>query len=212
MAVPTTWTELKTELATLAIRDDLEDVIPNFIGYAENWFQREIFSPEREETATLTITDGVASLPSDFGGAKMVYVDGATDTVVNQTTPAVLRTMYPTSTTGTPLHFAIEGETMLFGPVPTAGLVVKLKYIEGITPLGTSNATNWLLTDHPDIYVNASLSELHSYLRDYGEADRRRAMAEIAKESILKASRRRKGNSGPLAATNRTAHFRNIQA
>jgi hypothetical protein len=200
MAVPTTWTELKTELAALAIRDDLDDLIPNFIGYAENWFQRELFSPEREETATLTVTNGVASLPTDFGGVKMVYVDGDRDTVLSQVTPDRLRALYPSTDTDTPLHFAIEGETMLFGAIPTTGLVIKLKYIEGILTLGSGQATNWLLTDHPDLYVNASLAELYAYTRDTEAEQYRRGKAASIAESINRAGRRRKTNSGPLRA------------
>lgn len=198
MSVPTTYATLQTEIATLAVRDDLTDLIPNFIGYAENWFQRELFSPEREETVTLTVTNGVASLPTDFGGVKMIYVDGTTDTVLDPMTAAKLRTSYPTATTGTPMHYAFEGETVLFGPVPSSGLVIKMKYIEGITALSTDNTTNWLLTDHPDLYVNAALAELFDYTRDADQAALRRQKAVVAANSINRQGQRRKGNSGPL--------------
>jgi hypothetical protein len=212
MAVPTTWTELKAELAALAIRDDLTELIPNFIGYAENWFQRELFSPEREETATLTVTAGSATLPADFGGVKMVYVDGTTDHVLNPMTAPQLRASYPTTTTGTPAHFAIEGETILFGPHPASSDTIKLKYVEGITALGDAAATNWLLTDHPDLYVNASLAELYAYTRDpEGEAYRRGKALAIA-NSINVNGRRRRANSGPLAATHSIASLRGYQA
>lgn len=208
MTVPTTWTELKAQIAALSVRDDTDDPayqqIASFIGYAENWFQRELFSPEREETVTLTVTNGVASLPSDFGGVKMVYVDGSTDTVLVQTTPAELRAKYPTATTGTPAFFAIEGETMLFGPIPSS-LTIKLKYIEGITPLGESNASNWLLAGHPDLYVNAAMAELYEMTRDYDAANRRRSLAVANLESVNRSSRRRKGNSGALRATSPVA-------
>lgn len=201
MAVPTTYAELQTEIGTLSVRDDLEDMIPNFIGYAESWFQRELFSPEREESTTLTVTDGVATLPVGFGGVKMVYVDGSSDTVLKQVTPSALRAMYPTATTGTPLHFAIEGMTMLFGTIPSGSTVIILKYIEGITPLSDDADTNWLLTAHPDLYVNAGLAELYDYTRDDDAASKRRQKAVIIAESINREGRRRKTNSGPLAAS-----------
>src|SRR5690349_19844709 len=104
MTIPANWTQLKAEIATLSVRDDLDDLIPNFIGYAENWMQRELFSPEREESAALSITDGVASLPSDFVGVKTVFVDGASDTVLRQITPQHLRELFPSTNTGTPLY------------------------------------------------------------------------------------------------------------
>ncbi len=212
MAVPTTWTELKAALVTLSVRDDLEDLVGDFIGYAENWFQREIFSPEREATVTLTVTNGTAPLPADFGGVKSLYLDSTRDSDLEFVAPARLRALYPTTEAGTPCHYAIDGETVLIGPYPSPGSVIKLAYIEGITPLGASNATNWLLTAHPDLYVNASLAELHNYLRDYTEADRRRAMAAGAGESILRSARRRKGNSGPLRAAVPIPQFRHTKA
>src|SRR4051812_7879200 len=119
MTAPATWEDLKIALEAWAARDDLEERIPEAISLAEAWFQREIFSPERIETATLTVTNGVANLPADFGGVKTVYVDGTRDTVLDQLTPSDLRRTYPGTETTTPCHFAIEGETMLFGPIPS---------------------------------------------------------------------------------------------
>jgi hypothetical protein len=200
MAVPTTYAELQTEIATLSVREDLEDLIPSFIGYAENWFQRELFAPEREDTATLTVTSGVATLPTDFAGAKSVYVDGSVDRPLVQVTADKLRALYPTSGTDTPIHYAIEGQTMLFGPVPGGSEVIKLKYIEGITALSDDDTSNWLLADHPDLYINASLAELYDYTEHTEKAAKCRAKAERIAESIRVQSRRRKGNSGPLVA------------
>lgn len=200
MAVPTTWAELKAEVANLSLRDDMTDLIPNFIGYAEALFQTVIFSPEREEVATLTVTNGVAALPADFSGIKTVYVDGDVDRPLLPLTPDRLRALYPTADTGTPIHYAVEGETMIFGPIPASGTVIKLRYVEAITPLGESQATNWLLTDHPGVYVQGALAELYAYLRD-GEAQ---ADAEARRNQLIDlvniAGRRRKTNSGPLVA------------
>jgi hypothetical protein len=203
--IPANWTDLQTKVATLSIRDDLADLIPDFIGFAENWMQRELFSPEREASVNLTVVDGVADLPSDFAGLKMVFVDGDTDNDLDQVTPSRLRQLYPTTTAGIPYHFAIEGETILFGPQPSDGVVLVLKYIEGIPKLGSLQPTNWLLTDHPDLYVNAALAELYEYTRDYDEANRRRTLASGIADSIAKAGRRRKTNSGPLVASNPVA-------
>jgi hypothetical protein len=212
MSIPTTWTTLKAELATLAIRDDLEDLIPNFIGYAESWMRRELRSPEREATATLSITDGVAAMPSDFQGVLTVYVDGDVDVVLDQMTPQRLRAMFPTTTTGTPRYFAVDGETVLFGPWPASGTVVIMDYLEGIPRLSASQATNWVLTDHPDLYVFACLAEIADYTRDPDEANRWRSKAFVVAESVNKQGRARKTNSGPLMANSPvgqvSAHFK----
>lgn len=202
MAVPTNWTELKAAVATLANRDDTDDPaflqIPDFIAYAEDYFQKTLFMPEREDVATLVVTDGVAPLPADFGGAKTVYVDGSVDRPLVQVTADQIRKLYPTSEANTPTNYAIEGETMLIGPVPSTGTVIKLRYIEGIPALGAGQATNWLLTDHPSIYVQGALAELYDYTRDDTQAAKCRAKCAAMIELANQSGRRRKGNSGPL--------------
>lgn len=204
MAAPTTWTELKAELLADCMREDDEVLtarLPYFIGRAESHFQRELFSPEREAAATLSLTDGAADLPADFGGVKLVWADGAADTVIEQVTPGRLRELYPTDASGTPLHFAIEGETILLRPVPATSAVVKLAYIEGIPELGESQASNWLLADHPDVYVQASLYELYRFTEHFDKADRCRFERDALVASVNRTARRRKTNSGPLVAS-----------
>lgn len=203
MGVPTNWTELKAAVVALSVRDDLETMVGDFIGYAENVFQRELFSPEREASVTLTLTDNAAPLPADFGGVKLVYVDAARAKVLDEVTPARLRELHPTNAAYLPTVFAIEGENILFGATPPGGTTIILEYIEGITALGESNPTNWLLTRHPDVYVNTALAELFAYTRDADGETFRRGKAGAIIDSINRAGRRRKTNSGPLAASSR---------
>lgn len=198
MTAPATWEDLKITLEAWAARDDLEERIPEAISLAETWFQREIFSPEREESATLTITNGVAALPTDFAGVKRVYQDGDIIEGIEKVTMDTLRDLYPGSNSGTPRHYAIEKEQIAFGPYPSG--TVKLVYIEGITRLSDSQATNWLLTDHPDLYIAASLAELFEFARSYDASDRWRARAVGIAGSVNRAGRRRSINSGPLTA------------
>lgn len=194
----TTWSELKLALEAWTSRDDLEDRIPEAISLAEKWFQREIFSPEREEVATLTVTNGVASLPADFAAVKRVYQDGDVIENIERVTMDTLREMYPGTTSGTPRNYAIEREQIAFGPYPSG--TVKLVYVEGITPLSSVQTTNWLLTDHPDLYLAASLAELFEFSRNYDASDRWRERAVGVAGSVNRAGRRRSINSGPLTA------------
>ncbi len=203
-ADPQTWTELKAALAVWMVRDDLTTIIPEAIAYAEREFQRSLFCPERQTSATLTVTNGTASLPSDFWGVRTCYVDGTTDYQLDQVTPQRLRELGPTTDTDTPQWFAIEGETISFRPIPAAGTSIILSYWQTIPVLSGSNATNWLLTDHPDIYLHASLARLCAYTRDpEGMAMHNGIAAQIA-ETVNRSGRRRFTNSGPLVAAART--------
>lgn len=200
MAIPTNWTELKAELATWMIRTDLTDVIPNAIAYAEAGFQKTVFSPEREEQATIAFTSEVANLPADFWGVRTAYWNGTSKVRLQQVTVSKLREDYPTTATGVPVVFAIEGETMLLGPPPSSG-DVELTYWKTIPVLSGSNATNWLLTDHPELYVAASFAYLFRYTRHFDEAANWANATAAMIDQVNRSGRRRMTNSGPIAAS-----------
>jgi hypothetical protein len=203
MAAPATWTELKDELLADCMREGDEGLIarlPYFIGRAEALFQRELFSPEREARATLVVASRVAALPADFGGVKLVWVEAPEVRVLDRLTAGALRSRYPSVQEGSPSHFAIEGEAMMFGLVPAEGAAVELNYIGGIPGLGANQPSNWLLADHPDVYIQAALAELYEFTEHYEKADRCRRRREDFIGRINQASRRRSIDSGPLAA------------
>lgn len=212
-ADPTTFSDLKTSLANWLNRDDLSTTeIPEAIAFAERRFQRDVFCPERELTTTLTATSQTVALPSDFWGVKTIYVDASTDVVLERLTSSDLRATYPDATTGTPAHYAIEGENILLGPIPASSTSIKLTYFQTIPALSGSATTNWLLTDHPDLYLNAALAELNMLLRDFEAAAIFEARARDKIEDINRSGRRRTINSGPLRATHSIGSVRNIRA
>jgi hypothetical protein len=204
MSAPITWGELRAELLADCMREEDEVLtarLPSFIARAEAHFQRELFSPEREARATLVVASGMAALPADFGGVRTVWVEAPVVRVLEAVTPSVLRQHYPSTAAGYPRHFAIEGETMLIRPVPGDGHAIALTYIEGIPALGPRRACNWVLSDCPDLYVQAALAELYEFTEHYEKADRCRARRDQVIASINRSDRRRKTNSGPLVAS-----------
>jgi hypothetical protein len=55
---------------------------------------------------------------------------------------------------------------LILGPAPDGTYTGKLTYWQTIPALGSGQATNWLLTDHPDVYIYRSLFHLFVLLRD----------------------------------------------
>lgn len=213
---PSTWAELKTSLRDWLDKDTggiSDDRLEECIAFAERHFQRNVFTPDREAALAITADAQSEALPSDFWGFKSgPYVDAATDVVLVRLEPGDLRRTYPTGTTGTPAHYAIEGENILFGPVPSSSVTVKGTYWQTIPALNSGQTTNWLLTDHPDLYLAGSLHYAYLFLRDNEGAAYWRAERDVLIREISKAARRREVNSGPLIATHSVGHVRNIQA
>lgn len=167
MAEPTTWTELKANVADWLNRDDLTTPIPEFIGYAERRFNRVLRMPEMEESVTATTSDAVVTLPSNFLELKALYVDGDGLTPLRQMGIDQLKDTYRGEETGPPRFFALQsGAELVLAPAPTASTVYVMNYYEKIPALGSGQASNWLLASHPDLYVAGALVEAYLYLRD----------------------------------------------
>lgn len=168
MAEPTTWTELKANIADWLERDDLTVQIAEFIGYAERHFNRVLRVPEMEESSTASTSGATVTLPSDFLAMRSLYIDGTDElTILQQVSLQRLRSTYRAEETGDPRFFALQsGNELVLAPAPTESLAYVLNYYQKIPQLGASQATNWLLTAHPDLYVSQTLFEAYLFLRD----------------------------------------------
>lgn len=214
MSDPQTWAALKTSVRAWLVDIETSSVsdaqLGEFVAFAERDFQRTIFTPDREAALSLTATAQSTALPADFWGFKSPpYVDASTDVALIKLTPGALREWFPDGTTGTPTHYAIEGENILLGPIPTSA-AVKGTYYKTIPALSSGTATNWLLTDHPDVYLAGALHYAHLFQMDEQRAvlwlgKMQRAVDAINRTAISRT------NSGPLSASSNVRHVRNIQ-
>jgi hypothetical protein len=196
---PTTWTDLKVSLANWLNRDDLSTTeIPEAIALFERRAQRTIFGPEREIVTDLTIDSEEESLPADLWGIKALHLSTDPRTVLEQMTLAVLRNSFSASKTGKPENYAIRGEKIVFGPAPDATYTGKLSYIQTIPALGSGQATNWLLTDHPDVYLHGALEELHLLLGDEARSLLHGGKREQLTMEINASSLRRTSGAAPI--------------
>ena len=167
MAV-TDYTELKAAVADWLLRTDLTSVIPDFITHAENALRRDP-RVRRLVTTTLPVDAQDESLPTDFVQLESLYLDGDTyfgeiDVVSAGMLGDIERNF---GQTGVPMAAAIlDQSVMRFAPVPDATYTFKMTYWETVPHLSGSLLSNWLLDDHSDIYLYASLIESAPYLRD----------------------------------------------
>ena len=66
MAIITNYSTLKTAVADFMARDDLTTFIPNFIENAERKLYRTLNLRNEETALSVSISSGVATVPSDF--------------------------------------------------------------------------------------------------------------------------------------------------
>lgn len=209
---PQSWADLQAAVGRWLDQDVSAAQIAEFVALAERHFNRAVFTPDRECAFAILADAQAHALPADFWGFKSPpYVDGARPRPLERVTGAALRRDHAGRGAGIPAYFAIEGENILFAPVPTSS-AIKGTYHATIPALGASQATNWLLTDHPDLYLAAALAEAFAFHMDEARMTFWAARRNEKIEAVNAAGRRRGENSGPLVASAGVASVGNIQA
>lgn len=168
MSEPQTYAELQAAVADWMARDDMAERIPSFIAMAERRFNRVLRLPEMENDATTTIVDATVTLPADFLQMRSISVNGSeVDYELEQVTMTQLGTLYGSAAEGYPRHFAIQNNSeIVLRPAPEDDTVLVLHYYQKIPALSDANPTNWMLEDHSDLYLAASLFEGFTFTRD----------------------------------------------
>lgn len=172
MALDGTYTGLKQSVADWLNRSDLTAYIPDLIVLAEARIARDLRLRSQVTSATITTIAGQqgASLPTGWLEFENVTVSGNPDVQMTYVNIQHLDTKFPNNGyTGQPVVYSIEGQQILFGPVPDAVYTLPVLYYKRFDPLSTT-ATNWLLSNHPGVYLWAALSEAAPFLKDDARA------------------------------------------
>lgn len=157
---------------SLATYADLKAAIGSWLGhslFANNYddfvtlFEaracRDLHIRENTTTATITMSGGSGSLPADFIGAKRVTWTGTPNVDLQYIHPPYMTALYPTSATGTPIHYTVEGGTIKVRPSNDTSL--EMLYVQKTAAV--SSSLNWLFTKHPDTYLFGSLVEAEAF-------------------------------------------------
>lgn len=164
----TTYTELKAAIADWLLRTDLTAVIPNFIALAEADINRSVKHWRMESQTDLAASSQYTALPSDFIEVARATAEGARPYRLELASRGDIQElrMARADTAGVPRLYAITGGDLELYPTPGEATTIDLQYIARPEALSDSNATNWLLTYHPDVYLYGALMQSAPYLKD----------------------------------------------
>ncbi len=161
------YTELRASIADTLNRDDLTNVIPDFITLAEAQLNRDLRHWQMEDRVIATANQQYLSLPNNFiSPIRIIMTTSPTHTMELVSPFAISKLRMDNSDAlGRPEFYAVvDGSFELF-PTPDADYVVELVYYENIPDLAANN-TNWLLTNYPDAYLYGSLLHSSPYLQE----------------------------------------------
>ena len=180
-----TYTELKTAVAGYLHRSDLTDVMDTFLELAEADIRRDVRVRAMEQTATGTLSGTTLALPTRFAEARNVVLSDRPQRYVTSDEFQWLENATSTD------RYTIKGESFYF---LSADADYSIDYWQWFASLG-STPTNWLLTNAPDVYLNAMLRHAGRYIMgDTSQWDQGYLMALQRLSASEKAAR----HPGPL--------------
>lgn len=145
-------------------RDDLSGQIPDFIAMFEADANSELRLREMETEATITLTAGVGTLPTDYLAWRRVYANAGTPILLDPADPGWAIDQYPSSASYCPGFFWISGTTITTRPASSYDL--KMLYFQKIPALADNTSGNWLLSRAPNLYLYGSLMHAAPMLDD----------------------------------------------
>ena len=162
----TTYDELKTSIAGFLHRADLTSAIPDFITLCEVKFNRNLRISTMETRATADLDQQYEAVPLDFLEMRYIQTTGALGSQLEYVSPASFNHRYKTTDVGTPKLYTIIDGTIGFAPAPSGTYTMEMGYFKAIPSLSASQTSNWMLANHPDVYLYGSLKEAEPYIKN----------------------------------------------
>ena len=203
-----TYGDLKTSVAAWLARADLTSTIPDFVTLAHKQLMRDLrghIRLQKRDTA-FSVSGEFVAAPTDFLELVSMYINTSPKTAV---TFLPSDQMAPFVTSSTPIYVSIVGattpgtEVFRFAPPPQSSTTATIEYYSTITFFASDGATNWILTDHPQLYLYGSLLQASAYIGDDPRIPLWQAAYSEALMAVKKEGNRARwgGNSMAVRAT-----------
>lgn len=162
-----TYGQLKAAIAARLGRANLADVIPDFVAMGEartyhGFKDIEVQAPRLRIRAMIAVErDSLASLPNRYLEASRFTVPGVRD-ALSYITPDEFATL--SQNPGYPRYYTFQdGGVEVEGGLPET---FAFAYYKRFPTLVNDADTNWLLINHPSIYMYSALIEAYAHLKD----------------------------------------------
>ena len=183
-----TYDLLQTEIASFLNRQDLESEIPTFVRLLEARVNRKTRSWQmvKRAYAVMQPNSEYLQLPGDYLELKRARVVGALTQLPQPpleyaSMAEIDRIQHEAVVPQMPHWYNIVGNAMRFAPLPDQAYTVEITYYAKLPALAENAQTNWLLADHPDIYLHGALVAASRFLK----ADPRVPMWKAALDEAL---------------------------
>jgi len=181
-------------------RDDLEGVIPDFVALTEARLNRLLRTINQEQRDIWVIDAEEYVLPSDYRKMRKIHIEGQPDKPLDEISPVAAPRRFG-GDAGTPRAYYTEGRTLILAPPPDAETTFRVTYFVKVPALTYDEPSNWVLEEHPDIYVWGTIREAAAYIRDPDALDYATTRFEEALGELQLESATDRWGGGPLVPT-----------
>ncbi len=158
-----TYHELLDSIGEWLWREDLQVTARDCVVLCEEWVANTLRVPQMETAATVTLTDGAGTLPTDFLETRSAK---AGTTHLEWISPELALEKFGAGGTGN--FYTIVGSTLTC--YSSGATDVTLAYYAKVPALTNAAPTNWLLTRAPSIYLYGSLVHAAPFMGDDARA------------------------------------------
>lgn len=172
MAVIAGYSTLQTAIADYLARSDLTSWLPNF---TQNWEERFYREPDNwgswmETALSVTITAGVAAVPSNYLALKIAYIDGQNSPPLKRISLDQLYQRFPRTNTsgGAAAYIARNGANFEFGPNSASGTLAGTYWAKPtlMRSFASDAAAHFLIVNAPDLCLYGSLLEAEPFIKN----------------------------------------------
>lgn len=159
--------ELKTAVENWLKASDLTSRIPEFITIAESMISQDVRVRDMVTRTTFTMsseyTDISANLPR-FLEMRNLQLNTSPTRRLRYVTPEQIDTLYASNGSGKPQVYTIIGDEIQAKPIADSSYTAEAAYYQRYAAFSSDSDENWLLTNHPQIYLYASLIAAEPFL------------------------------------------------
>jgi len=155
-----------------------------------------------EASADVLTTAQTAALPTGYLGMRRVYLDLSPVGPLQYLPPMDFWAKYVSSHNAQPSSYTIEGENIVFGPIPDSEYTAKVLYWRAFDLPAADADTNWLMEHVPGLYLYGALIEAACVIQDDEQIAKYGPMYAGAAAGLIKSDKRDRFGGAPLVMRN----------
>jgi len=168
----------------------------DLVAFAEAEIYARLRVRHMEASADLTVSGQSAALPEGYIEMRRLYLDGTPLRPLAYVAPPQFWATFTNGLTGNPSAYTIEGENIVFGPVPDQDYTGKILYWRRLPALSTE--TNSLYSANPDLWLYGALSHAQPFIGEDARLATWRTLFENALARAQQQSDRDRYSGAPL--------------